>query len=44
MPLKHQLGVEDWVRGAADGQEEWTETQLCQVTPQIPERLALFRF
>lgn len=43
MPLKYQLGVEDWVGGAADGQERLAEIQVTQVTSQNPESLGVFR-
>lgn len=43
MSLKYQLGVEDWVEGAADGQERLAETQLSHVISQTPKRLGLLR-
>lgn len=43
MSLKYQVGVEDQVGGAADGQERLAETKQSQVSSQTPGRLGLFR-
>lgn len=42
MSLKYQVGVEDRVGGAADGQERLAETKQSQVSSQTPGRLRLF--